>query len=480
MERELASSAAEQDAGRFRMPIDRAFVLRGHGLVVTGTAVAGRVAEGDTVRLLPGGETVRVRSVERHGTAVPSAGSRQRIALNLAGVERETVTRGHVVCDPALDRATDRFDAFVEVRPGGRRHLIHHGRVRLHIGTADVPGKVVFLDRRPRLEPGSGAWAQLVLAEPVAAFRNDRFILRDQTARWTLAGGVVVHPFADRHRPGDGAPAALAALRDGDDVAAATAFLRLSPDFAVPTETVACALDVELARMAAALAQAQGVVPLPDARTAEAWTTADDWSRFATLAVERVRELHERDPLAPGLELESLRTQLPWDVPLRVFRGCIDRLVADGLLVRDEGIVRAPAHRVRLDREGGALGERLEDLLGDGGLTPPDVRQLEGTLGVARATLLDVLGVLEKQGRVVRIAPDLFYHPDAVAEGTRRITDHCATHGEIGAAAFRDLIGASRKFAIAFLDWTDRTGLTLRVGDLRRLRRPPSRSDAGH
>src|SRR6185436_8721128 len=181
-------------------------------------------------------------------------------------------------------------------------------------------------------ERGGGAWAQLVLAAPVVALRNDRFILRDQTARWTLAGGVVVHPFADRHRPGDGAPAALAALRAGDDVAAATAFLRLSPDFAVPTEAVASALDVELAR------------------TAAAWTTADDWSRFAALAVERVRELHERDPLAPGLELESLRTQLPWDVPLRVFRGCVDRLVADGVLARDAGIVRAPEHRVRLGR----------------------------------------------------------------------------------------------------------------------------------
>src|SRR6185436_16290873 len=203
-------------------------------------------------------------------------------------------------------------------------------------------------------ERGGGAWAQLVLAAPVVALRNDRFILRDETARWTVAGGVVAHPFADRHRPGDGAPAALAALRDGDDAAAATAFLRLSPDFAVPTDAVASALDLDLSRAAAALGRAPGVVPLPDARAPEAWTTADDWSRFAATAVERVRELHDRDPLAPGLELESLRTQLPWDVPLRIFRGCVDRLVADGLLVRDEGIVRAPAHRVRLGREGGA------------------------------------------------------------------------------------------------------------------------------
>src|SRR6185436_2459285 len=134
-------------------------------------------------------------------------------------------------------------------------------------------------------ERGGGAWAQLVLAAPVVALRSDRFILRDQTARSTLAGGVVVHPFADRHRPGDGAAEALAALRDGDDVAAASAFLRLSPDFAVATETVASALDVELSRAAAALARAPGVLALPDANAPEAWTTAEAWQRLTTTAV---------------------------------------------------------------------------------------------------------------------------------------------------------------------------------------------------
>jgi selenocysteine-specific elongation factor len=102
------------------------------------------------------------------------------------------------------------------------------------------------------------------------------------------------------------------------------------------------------------------------------------------------------------------------------------------------------------------------------------VRALEAATGTPRPALLDVLGVLEQRGRVVRIAPDLYYHPEAVAEGTRRLAEYCALHGEIGAAAFRDLIGASRKFAIAFLDWTDRTGVTLRIGDLRRLRRAPT------
>jgi len=457
--------------GRFRMPIDRAFVMRGHGLVVTGTAVAGRVAEGDTVRLLPGGETARVRSVETHGAAVRSAGRRERIALNLAGVDRALVGRGHVVCDPGLVRVTQRFDASVEVRPGARRALAHHGRVRVHVGTAEVLGKVVLLDRRARLEPGQRSWAQIVLGGPVVALRGDRFILRDETARWTLAGGVVVHPFAARHRAGDDAVPALGALQEGDDAIAAAAFLRLAPEFAVGPEMVAHALDLDEGRTATALARAEGLVALPGRATPEAWTTTDKWGRFVATALGRTRELHARDALAPGLDMESLRTQLPWEVPLKTFRWSIERLVGEGVLARDDNVVRVPEHRVRLDREGGALGEQLERILAAGGLTPPDLRQLEEAASASRREVLEVLGVLEKERRVVRVSPELYYHPAAVAEGMRRIADYCAEHGEITAAVFRDLIGASRKFAIAFLDWTDRTGITLRVGDVRRLRR---------
>jgi selenocysteine-specific elongation factor len=126
---------------------------------------------------------------------------------------------------------------------------------------------------------------------------------------------------------------------------------------------------------------------------------------------------------------------------------------------------------VKLGAEASALGTRVEGLIADGGFTPPDVRQLEEATGMPRKRLTDVLGVLEGEGRVMRIAPDLYYSRAAAEEAKARLAAHCREHGDITAAVFRDLIGASRKFAIAFLDWCDRTGVTVRVGDLRKLRR---------
>jgi selenocysteine-specific elongation factor len=469
---QLAAPAPPKPAGPFRLPVDRAFVMHGHGVVVTGTAIAGTVREGDGVRVLPGGARARVRSIEVHGAVVASAGHGQRVAMNLAGVGRDEVARGAVVCDEALERTTTRLDAFVEVRPGARRPLASHARVRVHLGTAEALAKVVVLGGPEELAPRSRGWAQVVLAEPLLALRGDRFILRDETARRTLGGGVVVNPFADRHRRAEAdVVEKLTALRDGDATTAARTLLSLVPDFACDRTTLAQALTLDAAAVDAALAGAADVIAVPDARAPESYATAARWERVAAQMVALVEAAHAARPLAPGVEMESVRTQLDLAVAPKTFRWCVDRLVERGLLVRDDSLVRTPAHRVTLGGEARALGARLEALLAEGRFAPPDLRQLAEQTTMDRARLAQVLGVLEQEGRVVRVAPDLFYTRAGADEARALLEHHCRAHGEISAAAFRDLIGASRKYAIAFLDWCDRTGVTTRVGDMRRLRR---------
>jgi selenocysteine-specific elongation factor len=467
---QLARPAGPPPPGYFRLPVDRAFVMRGHGVVVTGTAVAGVVEEGDMVRLLPGGETVRVRGLEVHGASVTRATHGQRVAMNLGGVERGDVGRGHVVCHERVARVTQRLDAWVEVRPGARLPLRPHGRVRVHLGTAEVLGKTVLLDEVGVLGPRSRGWVQVVTDDPVLALRGDRFILRDETARWTLGGGIVVNPFAIRHRRGEGGLIArLEALRAADDGTVAAAFLDVAEEFAVDRLTLGQALNRRDEEIATAVAP--DAVPIPDATAPEAYTTAAKWNRVCAAMLEGVAAAHRAHPLAPGVEMESLRTQMPLEVSPKIFRWAVDRLVAERRLVRDESVVRAPEHRVALGADGRTLGDRLEQLLAEGRFTPPDLRQLETTTGMARARLGEVLGVLESQRRVVRIAPDLYFARPAADEARALLEAHCRAHGDVTAAVFRDMIGASRKFAIAFLDWCDRTGVTVRVGDLRKLRR---------
>ncbi len=457
-------------AGYFRLPVDRAFLVKGHGLVVTGTAVAGEVAVGGTVRILPGGDTARVRGIEVHGAAREHATYGQRVALNLAALERVEVGRQHVVCDERLHAATTCFDAVVELRSGPRRRLRTHGRARLHLGTAEVLATVVILDGRETLAPGERAYCQLRLREPVVTLRGDRFILRTETAEATIGGGVVVHGVATHHRRREvGLIERLEVLHRGTPREALRAFLDLKGGLAWSRDEAAQGLGVTQEDVVTLARETPGVLSIPDADRPEAFALTSSWERLATAAAEIVRTWHAENPLAPGMELESLRTRLPEVPDARVYRWLTERLLADGVLVRSESVVRLPDHRVALDRRAQRAGARIEAVLREAGLTPPDTRTLASE-ELSGRELQDVLAVLEREGRVVRVAPDLYYAREAVDRGVVLLREHCSRHREITAAVFRDLIGASRKYSIAFLDYCDRTGITLRVGDVRKLR----------
>jgi selenocysteine-specific elongation factor len=476
IEEELNGYQRTPRPGPFRLPVDRAFVMRGHGVVVTGTAISGDVHPGDAVRVLPGGETARVRTVQVHGVEVAAASYGQRVALNLAGIERSTLERGHVVCDPLLERTTDRCDAWVEIRPAAGRAVKSHELVRVYIGTAERLGKLVLLDGREALHPRQYAHAQLVLRQPVHTLRGDRFVMRDGSARRTIGGGLILHPFAPRHhRSQSGLIDRLDAVRDAASAAdVVRALLDLEGRFAMAPEELAETGALPLAAVRAAAAGAPGLRALPDGEHCAACTTASKWEQLRDAVVAALEAHHRREPLAPGMEMESLRSQVAATLSPKLFRAVLDALVAAGVVARDDSTLRLPTHHVRLRREEEEIAGKATALIVAGGFMPPDLAQIEAALGVSRQRLHSVLQQLEREGRVARISTDLYFGRAPLDRAWALLRDHVRAHGEIGAATFRDLLGASRKFSIALLDYFDRNGLTLRVGDLRKLRGPKS------
>src|SRR6266567_9622402 len=233
----LRSHTKPAPNGYFRLPVDRAFVLQGHGVVVTGTALSGEVRVGEQVRCLPGNHLFRVRSLQVHGKSVDSAGWGQRVAMNLTGPERADIARGHVICHEKISLVTDRFDAYLEVRPAAAKGIKNHQRVRIHLGTAERLGKIVILSAAEKIEPKQLAYCQITIAESLPALRNDHFIVRDETAQKTLAGGFVINPWAKRHKRGERElPSRLEALHRGDLTRLTETFLDESESFALPIE----------------------------------------------------------------------------------------------------------------------------------------------------------------------------------------------------------------------------------------------------
>jgi selenocysteine-specific elongation factor len=468
--RTLKSKAKSVPNGYFRLPVDRAFVMQGHGVVVTGTALSGEVKTGDHVRCLPGGDLFRVRSLQVHGRSVDRAGWGQRVALNLSGPERASIERGHVICHEKLTLTSDRFDAFLEVRPAAAKGIKNHQRIRVHLGTAERLAKIILLGAAEKIGPKESAYCQITLAEPVMALRNDHFILRDETARKTLAGGIVIHPWARKHKRHE--PELnkhLESLHSGDMTQLTESFLDESEAFALPLESIQQFLNLE---EEAVRAQVDKIKTLRafNAEGERVYTIESKWERLKDAIVATLNEFHKTHPLVPGMDMEELRGKLPYKLPAKIFRAVLDVLLSEKMIAKEENLLRTAAHRVQLGSQEKSLMDKIKKILSEEPMTPPELKEIEKQLGVNRAKLVEVIRLLERDRSVIRVAMDLYYLPGTIDQVRAVLKKFLSEKGEITAAAFRDLIGSSRKYTIPLLEYFDREGLTIRIGDVRRLK----------
>ncbi len=472
MIRQLDGFEGRRATGIFRLPLDRAFIIKGHGTVVTGTAMGATVAVGQKLRVLPAGAEVRVRSIQVHNESVERAGLCQRVALNLTGAEKIELKRGDVLADDRLDITTERFDATLEIRPSAKRPLKNNERVRIFIGTAETLARAIILGEAAAIAPKSRGLVQLVLDEHVVALSGDRFVIRDQTNVRTLGGGVVLNPLGRRIRkPLEAYRNNLVALAARSGAESIEALLNLQEALALTPSRIAQLLNLPIAEVDTVLKDSRFVkLSMGDE---EGYTTANKWVELKAFALAALTRHHAAEPLSPGLEMEALRSRLPYEIGARNYRALADRLARETDIVREESTLRLKSHRVKLGESDGKLVSRIEDELRKGGFQPPELKLLADALALPPAEvakLRSVLSALEREGKVVKIATDLYFARASFDAARAHLTDYLQKHPEITAGAYRDLLGASRKFAIALLDYFDHSGVTTRVGDARKLR----------
>ena len=466
----LQDSRKAPPQGYFRLPVDRAFVLQGHGLIVTGTALSGTVTVGDRLRSLPGDQLFRVRSLQVHNQPMQSGSWGQRIALNLSGEARSAIGRGHTMCHEKIALTSDRFDAWVEVRPTAGKGLKNHQRIRVHAGTAERLAKLILLGPHSTVGPKASSYCQIVLSEPLAVLRGDHFILRDETAQRTIGGGTVIHPWASKHKRTDpGLRQRLESLHRGDFAAVVEAFLDDSAEFAIPIALLVQFLVSTEEDVRTRVSQLAGIRAFSFEEDI-VFTTESKWRRVRDELLLILRDFHVAHPLEAGMEMEAVREKLHVAIGPRLFRALIDRLEADGSVARDGSLLRRADHTVILSHDDQRLADRIKALLGTSPLTPPDLKQIEQETGVARPKLSEVIRLMERERSIVRIAPELYFLGDSVDRVRADLYKHLAENGAITPTAFRDLFGTSRKYTIPLLEYFDREGLTVRVGDARRLR----------
>jgi selenocysteine-specific elongation factor len=476
-----AAAAALPDRpadGPLLLPIDRAFSLKGHGTVVTGTVRSGQLAAGDAVALCPpsrASAALRARSVQVHGAAVPQAVAGQRAAVNLPGIEPGEIHRGQALVREGELAPSLVLDAELTLLAAAPGPLPARSRLLLHVGTAQVPAVVALLDRAT-LAPGASGFAQLRLGEPVAALPGQRFILRGTVALEgrgrTIGGGRILAVGTPRRRRGR--PDALARLDRlaGEDLdARLLAVLELQGPAGARAASLGGASGLGSKAIAGALERlsTRGEAILFD-REGRGWvagSVARDLEERLLAALDR---FHAAQPLAAGIGRETLRAALPPVVDARLFARLLARLQERGALLAEAEHVRRPGHAAGQAPGAGTLLEQVARILAEGALQPPWVDDLPGLAGASAADVAAALKLLTAAGRAIRASPVLYFDAGAVAALRGRLVALLRERREISTQEFKELVGASRKYAIPLAEYFDRERVTLRIGEKRVLR----------
>ena len=525
----LAARAAN---GRFRLCVDRAFMLRGAGLVVTGTVHAGVTRRGERLMVTPSGHEARIRGIHAQDRPAEYALAGQRCALNLSGrdIESGAVARGDWIVDSALHAPTDRIDARLRVLPSEARVLRHWTPVHAHLAASHSTARVAVLETGS-IAPGDGGRVQIVLDHPLHALAGDRIVIRDQSATRTMGGGTVIDPFSPRR--GRARPARLAwldavELRAPDQVDAKTAVQgpALDPDSTrksevdrdperAPTrvpmhasalrarhdatphsireaeqsaeraiarviESTATGVDSGWIRRAFGVTDVElerilgvaGAVRVPDAGANRCFSPSH-WTALHGEVLAFLETFHRERPRLHGANSNDVRLGLVRRVSQGVVEHALASLLTREAIVRRGVTVRLPSHRVTLGTNDERVWPRVARVLDPASGSPPSLRQASEQLKIDEAELGALLKRATNAGLVVPVTRTRFVPVTAV----RALAAHAETlagdlpEGRFTAAEYKNRASVGRNFAIELLEFFDRSGFTERLGDRRRVRR---------
>jgi selenocysteine-specific elongation factor len=465
---EAAANASAKDSARyFRLPIDRAFAMKGFGSVVTGTLISGSVAPGDEVELFPAGERLRVRGVQSGGKAVERAMPGQRTAVNLAGIEHTALKRGMVLATPDKFRKTRRIDVRLELLPSARK-MKQGARVHFHAGTAETIAEVFFHGSK-ELPPGGSALANLKLQDELLVLPEDRFIVRQFSPVVTIGGGAVLDPLARRPMLRDtGRSAFLETLEraNHEEILAAMTDRTL---LGLGYEEIVARTGWMEKEIQDALKKLQGTARVRIVSNEPLMLVSGKlFEDVGKKIADKVERFQKENPLLPGISREDLRASLGKRVRSETFRAALEELVAQKKLDAPGELVKKAGSEIALLPEEAKAKEQIEAAFASAGLAVPTVEEVLAKLTVESKRAEKLLHILLREKNLVGVSPELVFHRQALGQLKEQLAAYKKAKGDrITVPIFKELTGITRKYAIPLLEYLDRERVTRRAGDER-------------
>jgi selenocysteine-specific elongation factor len=472
--RRLADETSAKDSSRyFRLPIDRAFVMKGFGAVVTGTLISGQVQKDEEVELFPARRRLRVRGIQVHNEPAERALAGQRTALNLPGVEAGELERGMVLAAPGLFEATERIDTVLHLLASARP-LKNRAQAHFHCGTASIVAEVRLPPGADKLEPGATAYAQLLLRDPTLLLPGDRFILRQFSPVITIGGGRVLDNQAPRRRAADDPTPFLKALERGSSEEILLALLERGDPAADAARLIARTgwLESELRQAARGMRNAECGARNTIEVLSESPFVVAHGERFRTLlaaAADLVRQFHAANPLLPGIPKEELRERAFRGLSPLVFEAALARLTGERRLEIQGDVVKQAGRQIVLKEDEERAMQQIAAAFEGAGLAVPSVKEVLAKLPVEPQRARKILLILIKGKTLIKVTEELVFHHSAIEQLRRTLAGYKARSDRISVPAFKELTGITRKYAIPLLEYLDRERVTRRIGDERQI-----------
>jgi selenocysteine-specific elongation factor len=466
----VARVPPKQLEGKFRLPVDRVFTIRGFGTVVTGTLFSGTIRVEDRIEIYPKGIEAKIRGLQVHNASVPEAVAGQRTAINLQGIDKVELERGDVLGHPGEFAPTFMLDAVLQHLSDAPRPLRHRARVRLHVGTSEIMGRVILLDR-DELAPGEEAYVQLRLEEPAIVLPRDRFVIRSYSPVQTIGGGILLDAQASKHRRGEaGLAAHFRLLAEGSPEEIFSHHLRQATHQGLRLSEFLPRTELSESRLRQVATTLQRAGRLRAVNADMRWYLHAEALDSLTRELRRYLEtFHGQNPLKPNIASEELRAKVR-GLGERVCLMALEELRQQGVVVVERDRVRLATHQVALDDTRERILNELETEFLAAGYQPPRVEDLFAKLNIGKGHDKALLQVLLDQGRAVRLKENVVFHRANLAKAETLLVQYLRDHREITPIEFKDLLGISRKYAIPMLEYFDSQKITIRVGDKRILR----------
>ncbi len=471
--KEISSKAdiARATHHNFRMAIDRVFSLKGVGLIVTGMVFSGLVQISQSLTLSSTGSQVRIRGIRVNSQISDCAKAGERCALNITGrgIGKHSVRRGNWLMHQSLYNPTNRIDVDLEVLQSASNVLNHWTPTHLHIGSDHLPARVAILSEGG-IAAGKRGLAQLVLERDIFACHGDRFVLRDQSAQRTIAGGRVIDPFAPKR--GRAKPRRIASLKAMCSDTPAKILKKLAglSETGVPLRPFAVAHNLRPPQVNALIASLE--LRLVGSAAEERVFCDRKWQELLHHIEKIIVQFHRSNPSVVGASIKDIQTQLTPFVEMVSLEAALNLLVAENRLGTQEKKFYLPSHVIYISAKDRSLLARAMAILAPTSGTPPSLHQAAKDIGVEVSSLEKALIIGVKLGDVAIIEKNR-YLPKALLIKFVIIAEQLAARSDDGlftAANFRDEIKLGRNFVIAVLEYFDRVGFTMQVGNHRRVR----------